>query len=155
MVKKLFIAGCLVMILITGGNAFSQQDSSKPRDGKKFKKAIKEKFMEKLSIDEQTADKYLELYNAHRKSIAELNKKRFDLMKGLEENIDSPDLNTKLDEIVNIEVQIAQKKQDFYENAKKILTPKQIVQSLQFQKDLGKFVKKEMHKKRKGDKDND
>ena len=143
----MLIAGTLVVFFITGGNAYSQHDSLNRNDGKKFKKAVKEKFMEKLSIDEQTADKYFEMYRAHRKSVSDLHKKRSDLLKSLEENIESPDLSTKLDEIVNIDLLIAQKKVDFYESSKKILTPKQIVQSLQFQKEFGKFVKKEMHRK--------
>jgi Spy/CpxP family protein refolding chaperone len=147
MFKRLLIAGAVVMFFITAGNAYSQHDSLKRNDGRKFKKAVKEKFMEKLSIDEPTADKYLEMYSAHRKSISDLHKRHSDLLKSLEENIDSPDLSTKLDEIANIDMMIAQKKLDFYESSKKILTPKQIVQSLQFQKELGKFVKKEMHRK--------
>lgn len=153
---NLFIIA-ITLILFTGTNAFSQRDSS--QSNSKLKKVVKEKLMEKVGIDESTADKLIEITAENRKSMKELQKKRRDLAEYVLENPNNSDVGSKLDELYEIENKIHKTRSDHYLNLKSFLTPKQIALSMSFQKDLMKFMKKEIDKKKKGknrkDKDND
>ncbi|HCN37696.1 MAG TPA: hypothetical protein DIS94_08305 [Bacteroidetes bacterium] len=105
--------------------------------------------MEKLSIDENTADKYLTLTKNFQSSIRTLSSNQRKIYKELESNLDSPDLSSKIDEITNIDIQIANQKKEYYNNLKSIFTPKQIAQSIILQRDLFKKVKSEVDKRKK------
>ena len=149
-------------VLLTGTGSYSQTDTTRANGKEKLKKIVKVKLMEKMSIDDATATKIMELSSANRKEIKELMKKEKELMDYIFDNPQSSDVGTKLEDLLEIENKINQSRNDNYAKLKTFLTPNQIAQSLVFQKELTKFLKKEMKldKKRdakgdneKGDKD--
>lgn len=134
MLKKLAI----LLIFILGLNVplIAQEDTSNLSSRQKIRKAIKEKLMNKLEINEETADKFMNLYNEQVKVVKEFNKERKDLMKSIEDNPGAPDVMTKINDLITIEDKITKSKKDFIADLQKFLSPKQIAQVLIFQKNL-------------------
>lgn len=149
---KLFILA-ISLVLFIGTNAYSQKDSSRSKD--KLKKVVKEKLMERVGLDESTADKLIEMTAENRKLLKDLQKKRKEIAEYIFDNPDNSDMGSKLDELFDIETKINKARSDHYLNLKSFLTPSQIAKSMVFQKDLLKFMKKEMDKKKKGKKNRD
>ncbi|MBE2254694.1 MAG: hypothetical protein IAE65_00710 [Ignavibacteria bacterium] len=144
---KYSILTLLVLTFLTVNLSFAQKDNFKFSD--EVNKVLKSKLMEKLSIDENTAEKYLTLTKNFQSSIRTLSSNQKKIYKELESNLDSPDLSSKIDEITNIDIQIANQKKEYYNNLKSIFTPKQIAQSIILQRDLFKKVKSEVDKRKK------
>jgi len=144
-----FLTVVFVLVLLTSAGSYSQSDTSRSRD--KLRKVVKEKLIEKLNIDDVTANKFIDLAAAHRKEMKENMKRRNDLTEYIFENPQSSDVGTKLDELMDTENKINQSKNDFYTKLKTFLTPNQIAQSMVFQKELMKFMRKEMKRNNKGD----
>lgn len=142
----------LSFLILTGTGAYSQTDTSRAAQKEKLKKMVKEKLMEKMSIDDASATKLMELASAHRKEMKELRKKEMDLTDYIFDNPTSSDVGTKIEDLLEAENKINQLRNDYYSKLKAFLTPTQIAQSMVFQKELTKFMKKEM-KMEKKDKD--
>lgn len=149
---KLFIL-VISLVLFIGTNAYSQKDSS--RSNGKLRKVVKEKLMERVGLDESTADKLIEMTAEHRKEMKDFQKKRKELAEYIFDNPSNSNIGSKLDELFDVENKIHKAKSDHYLNLKSFLTPAQIAQSMTFQKDLLKFMKKEIDKKKKGKKNKD
>lgn len=136
-------------VLLTSAGSYSQIDTSHSRE--KLRKVVKEKLIEKLNIDETTANKFIDLAAAQKKEMKEYMKKRNDLTEYIFDNPQSSDVGTKLDDLMDTENKINQSKNDFYIKLKAFLTPNQIAQSMVFQKELMKFMRKEMKRNNKDD----
>ena len=143
----------LTFVIMSSVSSYSQNDSVRSRE--KLKKIVKEKLIEKLKIDESIANKLIDLSAENRKVIKELTKKRKDLTEYIYDNPQSSDVGTKLEDLMDNENKINRERNDFYTKLKTFLTPNQIAQSMVFQKELMKFLKKEMKKNRKDDNMND
>ncbi|MCE1166367.1 MAG: hypothetical protein LWX07_13295 [Bacteroidetes bacterium] len=148
-VIKIFTAALLVLIISVTG-VYAQKDTS----DRKLNKVIREKLVEKLGIDESTADKVISLHVKHRQDMKEIKKQQEDYMKDILDNPDSPDIQTKLETLIDLDNKIYLKKKEFYENLKSYLTPNQIAQSMSFIRDVSKFMKKEMKDKHHHKEDN-
>jgi type VI protein secretion system component VasK len=131
----------LSFIVLTSTGSYSQNDTSRAAAKEKLKKIVKEKLMEKMNLDDATATKLIELSAANRKEMKELRKKEKDLTDYIFDNPQSSDVGTKIE--------------DHYAKLKAFLTPTQIAQSMVFQKELVKFMKKEMKLDKKDGKDKD
>jgi hypothetical protein len=148
--KKInFITFTFLIIVISASCVFAQNDTTNRR----LKKIVKEKLIEKLNIDDQTAERLINLQMTHRKEIKELKKHQGELMKEITDNPQSPDVSSKIDDMLDTEYNIYIKNKDFLVTAKSFLTPTQIAQSIAFEKDLMKFLKKEIKRKHHDDKD--
>ena len=145
MKNLIYIAILSFLTAFISTDAYSQRDTT--RD--KFKKIVKEKLKEKLQIDDNTIDEYIRLYTTHRKAINELAKQRKDVLDYIENNLDASDLSQKIDEVLSIDAKMVDLRKDFIISLKNIMTPKQIAQTIIFQKKLLKFMSGE-RKKRKG-----
>lgn len=145
MFKKIVI----LLVFIVGLNISlqAQEDTSMTGSRHKLKKAVKEKIMEKLDIDEATANKFFSLFNEHKKVINDYNKNKKQLMKSIEENPDANDVMTKINELIEIDDKINKSRKDFIVELQKFLTPKQIAQSIIFQKNLRKLFLKDKNDK--------
>ncbi len=139
---KIFTFAIIILAVCSSG-LYAQRDSS----GRKLKKVIREKLVEKIGIDETTADKVITLQTKHRKEIKELRKLQADYLKDITDNPESQDISSKLDAFVDCDNKIYQKRKEFLDDLKSFLTPKQIAQMMSFSKDLSKFMKKEMRNK--------
>lgn len=140
MYKKILI----LLIFVIGFNITlqAQEDSSMTGSRKKLRKAIKEKFMQKLDIDEATANKFFDLFNEQKKVMKEYSKNKMQLMKSIEDNPDAGDVMSKINQIMEIDDKINKSRKDFIAELQKFLTPKQIAQSIIFQKNLRKLFLK-------------
>jgi len=145
MKKILFILVMIVLVSISN-IILAQTDSTKA--DKKLKKAVKQKLIDKLSIDESTADKLMSAFQENRKAMNDLHKKRKKLQDDIVENPKNPDILKSIDELTDIDYKEYTTKKDFIDKLKTFLTPEQIALSFAFQKNLMKFMKKEIKEKR-------
>lgn len=144
MIKKLllllFIALCINIPLR------AQEDTTLVNSRLKLRKVIKEKLMEKLNIDDATANKFIKLFNEQKRTIGDYNKEKRQLFKSIEENPNASDVTGKINSMLDIDDKINKSRRDFITELGKILTPQQIAQSLVFQKNLRKYFMKEQGK---------
>jgi hypothetical protein len=147
MFKKIVIL--LIFIVGLSLSIKAQEDTSITGSHHKLNKAVKEKLMEKLDIDEATANKFFSLFNKQKKVIREYNKDKKQLMKSIEENPGASDVLTKINELIEIDDKINKSRKEFISDLQKIFTPKQIAQSITFQKNLRKLFLKDKKDKRK------
>jgi hypothetical protein len=133
-----------LIIIIFAFNVLSKaQEDSLQHSHLKLKKAIKEKLMEKLSINETTADKVIKTGNEQRKISSDFIKEKKQIMKYIEDNPDASDIMNKINDFIAIDDKINKSRKDFVDKLKTILTPKQIAQALILQKNLHKMFHKE------------
>jgi len=147
---KIFIA--LAFIIFLYSPSYSQIDTSKQEFRLKMEKVVKEKFKNKLKIDDKTTDEFFIIFKENKKAAADLNKQRRSALEYIEDNPEASDIGTKIDNLISLEKSSAELKSNYLTNLKKILTPSQIAQAMKFQKNLHKFLKKEMKGKGKRDK---
>jgi hypothetical protein len=134
-----------LIIIIAGFNISlkAQEDSTLTNSRTRFRKAIKEKLMEKLNIDDATANKVIKLSNEQKKQVAEYTKEKRQTIKYIEDNPDADNIMSKINGLLDLDDKINKSRKDFIEELKTILTPKQIAQSIIFQKNLRKLFLKE------------
>jgi hypothetical protein len=137
-----------IMLLIFISLCFSfslkaQEDTTLNNSRNKLRKVIKEKLMEKLNIDDATANKFIKLFNEQKKVIQDYNKEKRQLFKSIEDNPNSGDVSNKISSLLDIDDKINKSRRDFIADLGKILTPQQIAQALVFQKNLRKYFVKE------------
>jgi hypothetical protein len=114
-----------------------------------LKKLRKQKYLESVSIDDATADKYFEIYDANFETIAVLMKQKKDNMEYVEKNSDASDVTVKLEEMLDIDSKILEKKKELYTQLKSFLPAKQLAQSVVFQAKFNKELKNQIDKKKK------
>lgn len=131
-----------VISIISFNLSFAQNDNQK-----KYQKLLKEKFTEKLGISDTLTDKFFEFYSKSRNDIKKLNKEKKETMETIEQNPESSDIGLKIDRLVEIDQLIENSKKDLINNLKTIFTPPQIAKTIIFQKNLQKFLRKEIKKK--------
>ena len=144
MIKKILFL--LIVVLSINSCLKAQEDSSMVNSRKQLKKAIKEKLIEKLKIDDETANKFLKLANDEKRNMEEYSKGKRNIANYLEENPDAPDVMDKVYELLAIDDKINKSRKEFVEELKKILTPQQIAKALIFQKNLRKMFYKDARK---------
>lgn len=151
MIKRITISLTVLMLMLLGaGSAFAQPVDRPPDDRKEeIRKILKQKFIEKIQVDEATADKFFRLYDDNQKKMHDINKQKKDVMKYIESNPDAADIEQKLNDLLSLEEQTLQQKKNFYNDARGILTAKQLAQSIVLQNNFRKFMREEI-KKRKG-----
>ncbi len=144
MIKKLmlifFIALCFNISLR------AQEDTTLTNSRIKLSKVIKEKLMDKLKIDDVTANNFIKLFNEQKRTIGDYNKEKRQIFKSIEENPNASDVTAKINALLDIDDKINKSRRDFITDLGKILTPQQIAQSLIFQKNLRKYFMKEQGK---------
>jgi hypothetical protein len=144
MAKKILLL--LIIALCFNISLKAQEDTTFTNSRIKLRKVIKEKLMEKLNIDDATANVFIKLFNEQKKSIGDYNKEKRQIFKSIEENPNSGDVSGKISTLLDIDDKINKSHRDFITELGKILTPQQIAQSLIFQKNLRKFFIKEQGK---------
>jgi len=122
---------------------------AQPKMNEELNKIRKQKYMEKVQVDNSTADRYFSLFDENFKTMMKYNREKRETMKYIEQNIDAGDVSAKMDEVLALESKILDLKKSFLNDLKTFLTPKQIAQSFIFQKKFNDGLKKEINKKKK------
>jgi hypothetical protein len=151
LISKYRVAGIFIIFLFFSNNAFPQREFRDDPPREEINKLRKEKLMEKLQIDESTANKFFELFDKNMTKLRSLNREKRVLLAGIEKDLDSPDLEKKLDRLMNIDLEMDNERRAYINELKKILTVKQIVQSIILQRNFTKELRKEVdrHKKKR------
>ncbi len=141
----------IILTLIAGSNLFAQKDTTGARE--KLHKVLKEKLIEKVGLSEATADKVMEITAEHRKEIKALKKQIKTLKKEIYDNPKSSDVSSKLDELAALQEKTHKSSMEMQTKMRSLLTPTQIAETMAFQKEVKKFMKKEVKKTKKTKKD--
>lgn len=145
--NKLFLIFSLVF-LFQSNSIFAQKGD---RD-KLFKSQIdsirRQKFIEKINIDESTAESFFTMFKENNKKIRIFNKERRQILEKIEENPEAFDIDDKINSLLDIETKITEQKRIFMTELKTILTPQQIAKTIIFQRNFQKQFRKEMIKQR-------
>jgi hypothetical protein len=146
MKAKYFVLSIVILFFFTN-NSINAQDSTKKLQGK-LHKVIKEKVKEKLKLDDSTSEKFNKMYDEYQIETRELNKTRIKLYKYIESNLNSDDISTKLDELLNNETKIQKTHEKYIENLKTIFTSKQLATLLVFSQKVKKLLRNEIGKRK-------
>ncbi len=138
----------IVLLLSVILISFSSLQAQPKKITDELKQIRKQKYLESVSVDDATADKYFEVYDENFGAIMKMNKQKKDNMEYIEKNIDASDVSTKLDEILDLDAKILEKKKDLYTQLKTLLSPKQLAQSVIFQLKFNKELRKQIDKKK-------
>jgi len=148
----------IIMFLIVSAS-FNICTAQKGIDKKQFNERIdsvlKQKLIQKINIDNATADKFVSVFRANMTKIRSKLKEKKELMKSIESDPESFDIESKLDKMIDIDSQILNAKNDYYKELKTFLTPQQIAKSMILRNNFDKELKKQMKKRGKGKKFND
>jgi len=146
MKTRILIVMAAALFLACTFSAYAQQDTS--RKGK-FQKVVKEKFMERVGVDEKTTDKFMETAKSHKNEMKSLQQKRMTLMKEITDNPGSTDIQSKLEDLLDVDYKMHMSRKGFYNELKTFMTPEQIAKTMTFQKDMKDFMNKNKKGKNK------
>ena len=132
------LAFLILAIALSYKPAFAQDDFRE-----KIQEIKLEKLTKKLELDETTKSTFTEKYKTFSTSIKELNKKRNKAYKLMTENIESGDgLDSIVNQLLDYEAQINQKREDFVTDIKAILTSQQLAKMIVFERKFNNEIKK-------------
>lgn len=135
--------------------SFSAAEAQPKKMTDELKKIRKEKYLENVSVDNATADRYFEIFDENFLAVKKLNKQKKEYMEYIENNVEASDISAKIDEILDLESKILEKKKDMFVQLKTFLTPKQIAQSIVFHVKFTKELKNQIDKRKKGKRHDD
>lgn len=145
--KKLIYFFIIVLFgFISSADSYAQNDRDDFKQ--KLDKIRKDKFIEKIKVDDATADRYFQVTNTFMETMKDLNQSQRRLMKSIEDNPDASDIESKLNQFIENEAKIGNVKKEYYESLKTFLTPKQVAQTIVFQRQFMKKLKNEVDKRR-------
>jgi hypothetical protein len=109
----------------------------------KIEKIKMEKLINKLGLDDMTAEVFTQKYKNFVSVIKDLNQKRVKTYKLMIENLQSGNgLDTLVDQLLDYESKIAKERDNFAADLKTILTPKQIATMIVFERKFNAQLKK-------------
>jgi hypothetical protein len=128
------------LMLLTASFSFSQDDIRE-----KILEFKMEKLTKRLNLDETTKSTFMDKYKAFAKEFRELNQKRAKTYKMMTDNMESGDgLDTLVDQVIENEKEIFRKKEEFVNDMKSILNPKQIAKMIVFERKFNNEMKRIM-----------
>lgn len=102
-----------------------------------------DKLTKKLELDDNTKSTFIEKYKAFSSSMKDLNKKRAKAYKLMTENIESGNgMDSIVNQLLDYEEQINQKREDFVIDMKTILTSQQVAKMIVFERKFNNEIKK-------------
>lgn len=144
--KSVFYLFFFLVAISAGIN--SQVKNNNIRD--KIEKIKLEKLINKLELDDKTAEVFTEKYKNFVSVIKNLNQKRVESYKLMVANLKSGEgLDTLVDRVLDYENRIAKERDDFAADLKTILTAKQIATMIVFERRFNAQLKKLLQNYRK------
>ena len=125
-------------------SSFSIYSQNKNDDFREKIENIKiEKLIKKLELDDKTALLFTDKYKEYAKDIRELNFKRLKAYKKMNDNLESGSgLDTLVEQLMNYESEINDKREEFAGELKIMLTPKQMAIMIVFEKKFNNEIRK-------------
>ena len=138
MLKSYKILIPLALLLMLGNRSFAQDEFRE-----KIEEVKLEKLTKKLELDDKTKETFTEKYKSFSKAMRLLNIKRVKTYKLMTENIESGNgLDTIVNQLIDNENEINQKRVDFVTDMRTILTSKQIARMIVFERKFNNEIKK-------------
>ncbi|MBV6477802.1 MAG: hypothetical protein HGGPFJEG_00546 [Ignavibacteria bacterium] len=117
-------------------------------------KVMKQKLMENMNLDENTADKYMSLHKENAKQLRSLMKEKKQLMKSINDNPDAADIDDKLNSFFEIDAKIIELRKNHINELKSFLTPQQIAKSMIFTRKFNKELRNQLKEKKRNRQNN-
>jgi len=112
-----------------------------------------DKLTKKLELDETTKSVFIDKYKSFAKTMRELNQKRARTYKLMTENIESGDgLDSLVNQVIENEKEFNDKKIEFANEMKSMLTPKQAAKMIVFERKFNNEIKRLMRQFQKDNK---
>lgn len=143
------------MILFAFNNSYAQRDMKKMKFMEKIDSVMRVKLIENGDLDSITADKFLEIYRDNNNKIRKISKEKKNLMETIEKDPEAMDMESKINNLMDLETSILDLRKSFLTQIKTFLTPQQIAKTLVMRKNIEKVIRKELSKRRKGNKFNE
>ena len=144
--RHLILIFAVMAVLLSTATSHAQTRDT--LDRKNFREKLftlkKEKLMEKMNLDEVTADKVFGVVRETMEQIGEYNKQKRLTYQYIEQNPDASDIDAKINELLDFDVKIANAKKDQYDKLKEFLTPSQIAKAYLFNRNFDKELKKKL-----------
>lgn len=137
--RLIFILTLIILMCSPGIKAQGKGDNF--RD--KIEKIKMEKLIQKLELDNNTAELFKTKYKDFSAKVKELNQKRVIVYKLMVENLESGSgLDTLVSQLLDYESQLNTARENFAEELKTILTPKQVAIMIVFERKFNTELKK-------------
>jgi hypothetical protein len=148
---KTFKKILILAFLLISGISYSQNGEKGKQFRDEINKVMKDKLITNLNVSDETADKILKAFKDNLANIRALNKERKKIIESIELDPGAADIDTKLDNMINIESEILKSRKDFFANLRTFMTPQQIAKTIVMKKNFEKELKNQL-KKRKNNK---
>lgn len=136
-IYKIFLI-LLTAVLFQNYSVLSQDDFRE-----KLQEIKLEKLTAKLELDESTKTVFIDKYKTFSADIKDLNKKRVKAYKLMTENIESGSgLDTLVNQLLDYEARINDRRELFVEDMKSILSAQQIAKMIVFERKFNNEIKK-------------
>ncbi len=145
----------LTLILFGFNNSYAQREMKKMNFMEKIDSVMKVKLIEKGDLDSITADRFLEIYKDNNNKIKKISKEKKNLMETIERDPEAIDMESKIDNLMDLETSILDLRKSFITEIKTFLTPQQIAKTLVMRKNIERVIRKEFSNRRKGNKFNE
>lgn len=145
----------LTFVMVTLASGISHSQGRDSLDRKEFREKLlkvrMDKLMEKMNFDEPTAKRLMDIVSATMEEVRGYNRQKRETYHYIEQNPDASDIDTKINELLDLDVKIANAKKDQYSKLKEFLTPGQIAKAYIFNRKFDKELREKV-KDFKGDK---
>lgn len=112
-----------------------------------------EKLTKKLELDDNTKSSFMDKYKVFSKSMRELNRGRAKAYKQMTENIESGSgLDSLVNQVLDYEAKINDKREEFIADMKSLLTSKQIAKMIVFERKFNNEIRKLLKQYQKNNK---
>jgi len=145
----------LSLILFAFNTSYAQRDMKKMKFTEKIDSVMRVKLIENGDLDSITADKFLEIYKDNNNKIRKISKEKKNLMETIEKDPEAMDMESKINNLMDLETSILDLRKSFITEIKSFLTPQQIAKTLVMRKNIERVIRKELSNRRKGNKFNE
>ncbi len=146
---NLFSKILFVILILYSGLSQAQVDRENKIFRERLDSLMKQKIIESLALDEPTANKFLESYKENNKQIRKIAKEKKELMNTLEMDPSASDMDSKLEQLFDIESRLLEQRRNFFKDLKTFLTPQQIAKTLILRKNFEKELKNQITTQKK------
>lgn len=135
-------------VLLMTNVSFAQKENERKNFSDEIGNVMKQKLMDNAKFDEATADKFINLLRENNKQLRVYNKEKLELMQSINLDPEAPDMESKLEKIIELDTKILDLRKSHYNELKTFLSPQQIAKSMVFTKKFAKEFRKQMRNRK-------